>query len=101
MFKIIKAENELFDERDFIRSLWKSIWRYFGMKLANKAGIWLIKLDLNSKYGILRCSHKAKEQIITSLAMIKKIQNFQVIISPVKCSGVLNKIEKLKEEFKN
>jgi RNase P/RNase MRP subunit POP5 len=52
------------------------------MKLANKAGIWLLELNIDENWGILRCYHITKEQIITVLSLIKKIRDFPLIISP-------------------
>lgn len=71
------------------------------MKLANKAGIWLLELNIDENWGILRCSHITKEQIITVLSLIKKIRDFPLIISPVKTSGILNKLKKTKNHLCN
>ena len=68
------------------------------MKLANQAGIWVTELDFSKNKGILRCSHKSKEQIITSLTLIKRINGIETIISPVKTSGILRKIYKSNKE---
>ena len=41
------------------------------MKAANKIGLWLVDYDLENDYGILRCSHKTKEEIVTKLCHLK------------------------------
>ena len=36
LFKIIKDANIFCEKQDFLNLIWRSIWRYFGMKEANK-----------------------------------------------------------------
>jgi RNase P/RNase MRP subunit POP5 len=77
-----------------VRAAWGSIWRYFGMKEANKVGLWLISLDLKEKMGILRCSHSTKEIVISALSLITQINGQDVIISPVKTSGTIKALKR-------
>jgi ribonuclease P/MRP protein subunit POP5 len=94
LFKIIKEENVQFEKNDILKSIWKSIWRYFGMKEANKIGLWL--LELETEFGILRCSNHTKELIITVLTLIKEINGKRIILSPIKTSGTIKTIKKMK-----
>ncbi|MFX1549360.1 MAG: Rpp14/Pop5 family protein [Promethearchaeota archaeon] len=88
-FKII-IENKIgINQKTFLKSIWRSIWRYFGLKEANKIGLWLIELNLDEEYGIIRCSHKTKEVIISALSLVKQIEGIKVIISPFKTSGTI------------
>ena len=70
------------------------------MKAANKIGLWLVDFDLESNYGILRCSHRTKEEIITALTLIKQIDKERIIISPVKTAGSIKAIRKIAAEIK-
>ena len=96
LFKILKEDNTEFNKKLLITSIWQSIWRYFGMKEANKIGLWLIELDLEKDYGILRCSHTTKEVIISALSLIKEINEKSVILSPIKTSGTIRSINEIK-----
>ena len=69
------------------------------MKAANKIGLWLVDYDLENDYGILRCSHKTKEEIITALTLIKQIDQERIIISPIKTAGTIKAIKKVKVEM--
>ncbi|MFX1327070.1 MAG: Rpp14/Pop5 family protein [Promethearchaeota archaeon] len=93
-FKIIKDSKIILTQNSILKSIWQSIWRYFGMKEANKIGLWLIELDLDENYGIIRCSHKTKEIIISSLSLVKEINGIKVIISPIKTSGTIRSLKK-------
>ena len=55
IFKIINEGILSIDHSDILKSIWKSIWHFFGMKEANKIGLWLIEIDLENKFGIIRC----------------------------------------------
>ena len=94
LFKIIKEENSRFSKEDLLKSIWASIWRYFGMKEANKIGLWLIEFNLEKKYGIIRCSHKTKESLITALCLITEIHGKRVILSTLKTSGTIKSLKK-------
>ncbi|MHA1990695.1 MAG: Rpp14/Pop5 family protein [Candidatus Hodarchaeales archaeon] len=92
-FKIIKERNLLLDQNSLLKSLWQSIWRYFGMKGANKIGLWLVELDLKDNFGIIRCSHETKEIIISALTLIQEINGNRVILSPIKTSGTIKSLK--------
>ena len=94
LFKIIREDGLLLDQNSILKSIWQSIWRYFGMKEANKIGLWLIDLNLKKDYGIIRCSHKTKEIIISTLTLIIEINGKRVIFSPVKTSGTIKSMKK-------
>lgn len=92
LFKIINEDNTFLSENSLLTSLWHSIWRYFGMREANKVGLWLVELNNSEGYGIFRCSHITKEIVITALTMIQEVSGQKVIFSPIKTSGTLTKI---------
>ena len=95
LFKIIKGDDIILKQQDFLNSIWQSIWRYFGLKEANKIGLWLLELNLKEEFGIIRCSHETKESIITALTLIKEIDGKKIIFSPIKTSGTIKKIKSL------
>jgi RNase P/RNase MRP subunit POP5 len=94
VFKIIREGNFILNQNLILKSIWQSIWRYFGMKEANKIGLWLIELNLKENYGIIRFSHETKEVIITSLTLVKEINGKKVILSPIKTYGTIKSIKK-------
>ncbi len=93
------------EKKVFLNVIWNSIWRYFGMKMANRIGLWLLELNLEEKYGIIRCTHKTKEIIITVLTLIKEINGENIIISPIKTTGTIKSFKRKilfnKKEKKN
>ena len=93
-FQILKEEDFQIDQQLILKSIWQSIWRYFGMREANKTGLWL--LELGENYGIIRCSNNTKEIILTALALVKQIKGKNIIFSPVKTSGTIKAIKNVK-----
>jgi RNase P/RNase MRP subunit POP5 len=63
------------------------------MKGANRIGLWLVELNPDENYGILRCSHETKETIISALTLIQEINGKRVIFSPVKTSGTIKSLK--------
>ncbi|MGV9172256.1 MAG: Rpp14/Pop5 family protein [Promethearchaeia archaeon] len=96
LFKMVKDQNKVsIKKRLLLKTVWSSIWRYFGLKGANKMGLWLVELDNNKNYGILRVSQHSKEMAITALSLIKNINGMPIILSTVKTSGTLKSLKKL------
>ena len=94
LFQILKQENFQIDQQEILKLIWQSIWRYFGMKEANKTGLWL--LEISDEYGIIRCSNNTKEIVLTALALIKELKGKKLILSPIKTSGTIKAIKKIK-----
>ncbi|MBY9003015.1 MAG: hypothetical protein KGD73_03505 [Candidatus Lokiarchaeota archaeon] len=93
IFKIINEGILAIHHSDILKSIWKSIWHFFGMKEATKIGLWLIEIDLENKFGIIRCAHQTKEIIITALSLVTEINGNKIILSPVKTSGTIKSIK--------
>ncbi|MFX1427639.1 MAG: Rpp14/Pop5 family protein [Promethearchaeota archaeon] len=94
VFKIIKESEMFLDRSNVLNSIWQSIWRYFGMREANKIGLWLVELNLTEDYGIIRFSYDTKEVIITALTLVQEINGKRVIFSPIKTSGTIKALKK-------
>lgn len=69
------------------------------MKTANKIGLWLLEYNSEKNYGILRCSHRTKEKVITALSLIKNINSVRIIISPIKTAGTIKVIKRIVAEI--
>jgi RNase P/RNase MRP subunit POP5 len=76
--------------------VWASIWKYFGLKEASKVGLWLLDINVVNGFGIVRCSHHTKEIVMSALTLITEISGNIVIISPIKTSGTIRGIKKIK-----
>ena len=85
------------NQREIVNSLWASIWKYFGLKEASKVGLWLLDVNFEDNFGIVRCSHQTKEIVMTALALITEISGNRVVLSPVKTSGTIRSIKTIKK----
>lgn len=98
LFQII-SDNLIVKKKLILKTLWSSIWRYFGLKGANKMGLWLVELNNEKNYGIIRVSQYSKEMAITALALIKNINGKNIILSPINTSGTLKSLKKKNSEL--
>ena len=99
LFKIINDNHQPIDHSNVFKSIWKSIWRFFGMKEATKIGLWIVEINLENKYGIIRCAHQTKEIIISAISLITEINGNDIILSPVKTSGTIKSIRKFLNNY--
>ncbi len=99
LFTLITGKTEIIELEEIQKTLWQSIWRFFGIKIANRIGLWIIEYDKIKKRGIIRFFDGSQIHImITALTMIKTINNKKVIINPIKTSGTIKAIKKLLRE---
>lgn len=85
------------NQREIVNSVWASIWKYFGLKEASKVGLWLLDINFEDNFGIVRCSHQTKEIVMTALALITEISGNRVVFSPIKTSGTIRSIKTIKK----
>lgn len=89
---------EVLSERDInfslvSKAIWNSALSYIGNKGAALAGIWLLNDKYRKNKGLIKVGHKYVDELKTSLALIKKINNEDVIVRSLGVSGILNKAE--------
>ncbi|MBY9005758.1 MAG: hypothetical protein KGD63_03285 [Candidatus Lokiarchaeota archaeon] len=99
LFNIINETPHRYNKIELINVIWNSIWRYYGLSVVNKMGLWIIDLNLEKNYGIIKFSHNSKELIISALSLVREIKGKRVIITPIKTSGTIKKIKKIKKEI--
>ena len=74
-------------------AIWDGVLGYLGTKGTAQAGIWLLNDKYNNNKGIIRIGHKYVDDVKASLALIKKMDNTDVIVKSLGVSGILNKAE--------
>lgn len=99
LFYYIIEKDITIDGKSIINLIWNNLFRYFGVKETSKIGLWLVKFNLEERWGILRFSHTSKEIVITSLGMIRYFQNYRISIYPIKTSGTIKKLTKILKTF--
>lgn len=87
----IDCEKAL-DERDFYDAFWTSMTRLFGEYGASQAGLSLIEYDAETNRAILRCSHKALDQVRAAIIAITEIKNEKTIVQIPLVSGTLKSL---------
>ena len=75
------------------KAVWDNILSYIGTKGTAKAGIWLLSDKYKNNKGLIRVTNKYVDDLKASLALIKKINNEDVMVRSLGVSGILNKAE--------
>ncbi len=77
-------------------AIWSNSLSFMGELGAAKAGIWLLPDKYNEKTqrGIIKVSNKHVNELKAALALIKEIDNNEVIVRSIIVSGMLNKAAK-------
>ncbi len=99
LFYFIIEKDLDINEQSVTNLIWKNLFRYFGVKETSKIGLWLVDLNIEQRWGILRFAHTSKEMVIASLGMIRYFGDFRISIYPIKTSGTIKKIRKILTSF--
>ena len=84
-----------FSAEEVKKSVEKSCLEFLGTLDAGKAGILFLSDKFKNNRGIVKTGHKYVDKVRSALALIKKIDNKEVIIQTKVVSGILKKeIEK-------
>ncbi len=67
----------------------------FGITNLADSYLKLIYYDNKTKRGIIRIRHIYLNHLITTIALIRKIDNDEILIIPIRTSGTINKARKL------
>lgn len=94
-YLLLKLDCEKpFSKKDFLSALRSSIIRLFGEYGASQTEIFLIEYNSETKYAIIRCSHKSLTMLRASIASITKIAGKPVVIHVLLVSGTLKALRK-------
>ncbi|MHA1727176.1 MAG: Rpp14/Pop5 family protein [Promethearchaeota archaeon] len=94
----LKRNVRLID-KEIIRSIWESMIKLFGEYNSYFSGLWMIKFNPKECWGIIRCTNKTKEKVITALAFITEIKKVPIIFHTIKTSGTIKKVLKIQKYF--
>lgn len=92
VFQIIARNNFNFDSVQNV--LKEECLDFLGTDSFSDAGIMFIKERFDKNKGIIRVNSKFVDKLKTSLALVKKIDNKDVIVSTLGVSGIINKAER-------
>jgi len=91
----LKVEcKEPLDRREVFDSVWNTVLRLFGEVGVSQAGLYLVHLDKETSYTVLRCSHKALPMVKAAIVSITRIGNQPTAIHVLRVSGSLKALRK-------
>ena len=96
---MILEHNTPLNKKEILNSIWTSLWKYFGLKEASRVGLWLVDINFLEGFGIIRSSHLTKEIVISALTLITEISGNKIVLSPIKTSGTIRRIQHIKKRL--
>ena len=96
---MILEHNIPLNKQEILSSIWTSLWKYFGLKEASRVGLWIVDINFLEGFGIIRCSHQTKEIVISALTLITEISGNKIVLSTIKTSGTIRRIQITKKRF--
>ena len=100
LFEFLLPKKQLnLNEKLIVKSIWNSMIKLFGEYNSYFSGLWIVKFSASQQWGILRCTNKTKERVITSLAFTTEINKIPIIFHTIKTSGTIKKLLKIQNEY--
>ncbi len=93
-FELISEARFL--DSDIVKAVTSANLRLYGEVGTSEENLWLIEFNADKKSGILRCSHKAQQKVLSAITVINKINEQEVVFNVLGVSGTINK---LKEKY--
>jgi len=84
-----------------LRAVWNAVLQLFGEYGASQTGLTLIEHNLEGRYTILRCFHRAVDMVRASIASITEIDGKPVALYVFRVSGTLRSIRRVCKEIKS
>ena len=88
------VSEQFIDSEDLMSAIRDAIIQLFGEYGASQTNLALIRQNLEKKYVIIRCSHKALEMVKASIASITEINGKPAAVHIERVSGTLKALLK-------
>jgi RNase P/RNase MRP subunit POP5 len=93
VFKILLDDTEK-DLGNLKREIWSMYQKLFGLDGTTEAGLYFEEFNKEKQIGLVRCNSKSLSYLMTSFAMISKIDDTEIMILPLFVTGLINKAKK-------
>lgn len=95
-FEVISDSQ--FERNELVRGIWAGVLGFLGEQGAGRTSLWAMDWDGSKSTGILRVNRKSVEEVRAAMALIKSVNNKNVIFHVLGVSGTL---KSLREKFLN
>jgi len=101
IFKVISEDNDTkkFSKEEILRGCLYAIHSFLGDKGMSDANIYLIDWNENSGTGILKTTHKTKDDVIVALSLLSAINETKISILPLNTAGTVKKAKEISEQI--
>lgn len=95
IFKVISEEDKRFSKEEILRSCLYAIRSFLGDKGMSDANVYLINWNENLGLGILKTTHKTKDDIVAALSLLSTINETKVSVIPLNTTGTIKKAREI------
>lgn len=91
--------REPVEEREFLSAFWQTFNRLFGEVNASCVGMFVINNEWEDRRLIIKCSHTQKDNVISAIALMRKVGGEPVGFSTRLASGTLLSLRRKTRQF--
>lgn len=100
LFEYISLDStEYFNEKEMTRAIWSSMVKLFGDYPSYKSGLWMVEFNSDLKWGIIRCTNKTKEMVISAIAFTNEVKSNRIIFHTIRTSGTIRVALRIQKEY--
>lgn len=96
IFKVL-SENKKFSKEEILKGCLYAVHSFLGDKGMSDANIYLIEWDEDLDVGILKTTHKTKDDVIVALSLLSTLNETKISIIPLKTTGTIKKAKEIKK----
>lgn len=101
IFKVISEGNKEFSKEEILKGCLYAIRSFLGDKGMSDANVYLIDWNENLGVGILKTTHKTKDDVIVALSLLSTINETKISVIPLNTTGTIKKAKEIIASLKS
>ncbi len=95
IFKVVSENDRRFSKEEILRGCLYAVHSFLGDNRMGDANIYLIDWNENFGIGILKTTHKTKDEIVVALSLLSAINETKISIIPLNTTGTIKKAKEI------
>jgi len=95
IFKVVSENDRRFSKEEILRGCLYAVHSFLGDNRMGDANIYLIDWNENFGIGILKTTHKTKDDVIVALSLLSAINETKISVIPLNITGTIKKAKEI------
>lgn len=95
VFKVVSEKERKFSKEEILRGCLYTIHSFLGDKGMSDANVYLINWNENFGLGILKTTHKTKDDVVVALSLLSAISETKISVIPLNTTGSIKKAKEI------